>query len=218
MNSDVTNYQSIPRHLFSIGGLLMFFVCLVPLKSYSTFSAVLWNLAVSLPLKQIFVNLTHVMTPSLTFYYCTLCILPRCAFKCNDMFLLCRDSPVNVLAGNPQWSPKNERFLEANFPMGWDVSMRLPKALPWPKSRRLTYICGTWALGVGCAFAEQNTGKKLHHDKFTHMGSRDPPINHYELLPTWCSCGSTGGARGRATPSESLATPLSPHLLGASGA
>jgi hypothetical protein len=92
-------HQSIPRHRFSIGGLWMFFAWHVPLKSYSTFSAVLWNLAVNLPLKQTFVSLTPAMTPSLSFHYCTLYILPRCAFwaiKRRDMFILCRDTPVNV--------------------------------------------------------------------------------------------------------------------------
>jgi hypothetical protein len=73
-------HQSIPRYRFSTGGLLMFFVWGVPLKSYSTYSAVLRKLAVNLPLKQTFVSLTSAMTPSLNYYYCTLCILPRCAF------------------------------------------------------------------------------------------------------------------------------------------
>jgi hypothetical protein len=52
----------------------------VQLKSYSTFSAVLSILAVNLSLKQTFVSLTSAMTPSLSFHYCILCILPRCAF------------------------------------------------------------------------------------------------------------------------------------------
>jgi hypothetical protein len=77
----------------------MFFVWHVPLKRYSTFSAVISNLAVNLPLKQTSVSLTPAMTPSLSFYYRTLCILPRraiCAIKRRDMFILCRDTPENV--------------------------------------------------------------------------------------------------------------------------
>jgi hypothetical protein len=57
----------------------MFFVWCVPLKSYLTFSTVLRNLAVNLPLKQTFVSLTPAMTPSLSVYYCTLCVVMRCA-------------------------------------------------------------------------------------------------------------------------------------------
>jgi hypothetical protein len=72
--------QSIPQHWFSIGSLLMFFVWHAPYKNYSTFSAVLRNLAVNLPLKQAFVSLTPVMNSSLRFYYCTLCSSPRSAF------------------------------------------------------------------------------------------------------------------------------------------
>ena len=57
------------------------------------------NLAVILPLKQTFVNLTPEITPSPTFSDRTLCVLPRCAFyaiKHSDPFLLCRDTRVNV--------------------------------------------------------------------------------------------------------------------------
>ena len=57
------------------------------------------NLAVILPLKQTFVNLTFEMTPSPTFSDRTLCVLPRCTFwaiKRSDPFLLCRDTRVNV--------------------------------------------------------------------------------------------------------------------------
>jgi hypothetical protein len=83
---------------FLMSPMLMFFVWRVPLKSYSTFSAVR-NLAEKFPLKHTFVILTLAMTPSLSFYYCTLCILPRCEFwaiKRRDMLLLSRDMPVNV--------------------------------------------------------------------------------------------------------------------------
>ena len=57
------------------------------------------NLAVILPLKQTFVNVTFEMTPFPTFSDRTLCVLPRCTFsaiKHSDSFLMCRDTRVNV--------------------------------------------------------------------------------------------------------------------------
>jgi hypothetical protein len=132
-------HQSISRHRFSTGGLWMFFVWQVPLKSYSTFSAVISNLAVNLHLKQTAVSLTHVMTPTLS---CTLCTLPRRAIwtiKRRDMFILCRDTPVNFEVGNLQWRPKNDGFFGDYSSNGWQVSMRPPKG---------TSLAGTESIGV----------------------------------------------------------------------
>jgi hypothetical protein len=95
-----------------------------------------------LPLKQTFVSPTAAMIPSLSFYYCTLCVLPRCTFwaiRRRDTFLLCRDTPVNVEAGNLHWRPQNEGFLGHNSPMGWGVSMRPPKCTSLAKPPRLIY-------------------------------------------------------------------------------
>jgi hypothetical protein len=74
MNSDVVNVD--------VFGL----ACTVK-KLFDIFGCVR-NLAVNLSLKQTFVILTHAMTPSISFYYCTLCILPRCAFELSSVVIL----------------------------------------------------------------------------------------------------------------------------------
>jgi hypothetical protein len=156
----------------------MCFVWRVPLKVYSTFSAVLRNLIVNLPLKQIFVTLSSAMTPFVDFHYCTLYILPRCAFwaiKRRDTFLLCRDIPVNVQAGNPHWRHKNEGFLGDNSPMGyrWDPQ----KAHPWPKPRRLMHnMWDSSARRRLCACPRSHWKKTPPVDNFAHSGGRDPRL------------------------------------------
>ena len=137
-----------------------------------------------------FVNLTSEMTPSPKFSYCTLCVLPRCPFRAikrHEMFLLCRDTSVNVYAGNPHWSPQNEGFWGNNSP--WDEMYRWdsPKAHPWPEPRRLMY--NMWyssARGRLCACPTKHRKKTPSVDNFTHMGSHEPAY-HYKLWPTWWS-------------------------------
>jgi hypothetical protein len=118
------------------------------------------NLAVNLPLKQTFVSLTPAMTPSLSFYYCTLCVLPRraiWAIKRRDMFILCRDTPVNVKAGNPHSGPQNEGFFRDNS-QGMRRIDETPKRHILGRNSVDWYItCGRRAFGVGCAFAQQVT-------------------------------------------------------------
>jgi hypothetical protein len=68
-----------------------------------------------------------------------------------------------------------------NSPKGWDVSMRPPYAHPWPKPRRLMYnMSDLNARGRMCA-CPTSTGKTPPVDNFTHMGSRDPSADHYEV-------------------------------------
>jgi hypothetical protein len=147
----------------------MFFVWHVPLKSCSTFSAVLWNLDVNLPLKQTFVSLIPAMTPFLSFYYCTLCILPKCAFWAIDV-------------------PKMRGFGD-NSPMGWAYGW---DPHPWPKPRRLMYNMWDssaqgrlWSVGLPNKSPEKNfANRKLH---LYGEPRPPPPADHYELWPTWCS-------------------------------
>jgi hypothetical protein len=88
----------VPQTISDVTNIDVFCLACTVKKLFDIFSCVR-NLAVNLSLKQTFVILTHTMTPSLSFYYCTLFILPSCAFWAinrHDMFLLCRGTPVNV--------------------------------------------------------------------------------------------------------------------------
>jgi hypothetical protein len=58
--------------------------------------------------------------------------------------------------------------------MRWDVSMRPPKAYPWPKQRRLMYnMWDSSAWGGLYACPRSHRKKTTPVDNFTHMGSHD---------------------------------------------
>jgi hypothetical protein len=84
---------------------------------------------------------------------------------------------------SPKWG-----VLGDNSPMGWDVSKRPPKGTSLAETD-WCIICGTRALRVGCALAQQvtRTKKNYANRKFTYIGSRDAPADHYEFWPSWSS-------------------------------
>ena len=65
----------------------------------------------------------------------------------------------------------------SNFPTGWDIFMGPQRHILGRNRVDWCIICGTRALGVGCALAEQNTGNKSASRQFHPYGepSRDPP-------------------------------------------
>jgi hypothetical protein len=170
----------------------MFFVRHVLLRSYSTFSTVLGNLAVNLPLKQTFVRLTPAMTPSLSFYHCTSCFLPICAFwaieRCDTFLLRWYIRPYMFKLEIPIDFPRMRGFEVITPP--WDETYQWDahKTHPWPKLRQLMY--NMWASGArGRLWACPSSHRKKTPpvNNITHMESRDPPANHYQLWPTWWS-------------------------------
>ena len=135
------------------------------------------------------------MTPSPTCSYRTLCVLPRCAFwaiKRSDQFLLCRDTRINVKAGNPPLTSRKRGVCGSNFPTGWDIFMG-PQRHILGRNRVdwcIGLISGTRALGVGCGIAEQNTEKKIRQSTISPIWAAEPrsPAYHYEL---WLHGGPT---------------------------
>jgi hypothetical protein len=135
-----------------------------------------------------FYKFDHCNNPSLSFHYCTLCILLRCGFwaiKRRDTFYpMLRYARKRLSWKSPLTSPKWGVFWITPL---WDETYRWDprKAHPWPKLRRLIYnIWDSSARGRLCACPRSHRKKTPPGDNFTHMGSRDPPADHYELWPT----------------------------------
>ena len=137
------------------------------------------NLAVILPLKQTFVNLTSEMTPSPTCSYRTLCVLPMRILSHQAFWSVSSVSRYTHkrLSWKSPLTSRKRGVCGSNFPTGWDIFMGPQRHILGRNRVDWCIICGTRALGVGCALAEQNTGKKSASRQFHPYGepSRDPP-------------------------------------------
>jgi hypothetical protein len=158
----------------------MFFVWGVPLKSYSTFSTVLWILAINLPLKHTFVSFDLCNDPIPQFslshivYLAEMCILsyqaswyvspvPRYARK-----RLSWESPLTA----PKWG-----IFGGLLRHGFRRIDETPKRhlLGW-NHVDWCIICGARALKVGCGLAREVTRKKNFPNRIFHLcGEPRPP-------------------------------------------
>jgi hypothetical protein len=160
----------------------MFFVCHVPVRSYPTFSAVLWNLAVNLPLKQTFVKFDPCNDPIP--YFLLLHIVYLAEMRILSYQASWYVSPVPQYAHKRlSWksllASQNEGFWRGTPP--WDETYRWDPL----KGTSLAEISNARVRLCGCPRSHRIKTSPV--DNFTHVGSRDPPVNHYALWIIWWS-------------------------------
>jgi hypothetical protein len=137
------------------------------------------NLAVILPLKQTFVNLTSEMTPFPYLFLSHIVSLAETRILSHQAFwsvsYVSRYTHKRLSWKSPLTSRKRG-VCGSNFPTGWDIFMGPPKAHPWPKPRRLMYnMWDSSAWGRLCTCWTKHR-KKFASRQFHPYGepSRDP--------------------------------------------